>query len=290
MRTGSLRRSYSRRSPRLFWGEGNMIVRSASRVRIRCVGVRSASAMQGRCCFPVSRGGCYRKFSGGRWWRGEEQPDPRAVRSETAKRNAELLTGARKGQSLSELAEFSRSQGKRPSVTSDTGLGTPPLVLTNLLGQETDLRAATKGKITLVTFGFRASGDVMISAYKQAFEKEFGSTKGVQYLEVTVGEDTMWQWSILRNAAVKSLQRSVPLDRHANTLYHVVGDESPLEALQLESRLTGYARLIGPNCRMHWLAQGAPTAEEISEMHQITSNLLGQRKKSVSPSRHNRNA
>ena len=218
-----------------------------------------------RRCFAKHVGGAGEQEGGGRWWRGE-QPKKKDIGAE--------LTGFGSGRaSLIEMGEFRKSQGKKAVVRSQTGIPLPSLQVANLLGTEQDLRAATKGMVTLATFGFKTSGDVMIAAYKQPFEKAFETTPGVQYIDITMGEDTMWQWSILRNSVVKSLQRSVAPEKHATTMYHLVDEKTPLEKLQLESRLTGYARLIGPDGKMHWLAQGAPTPEEIEEMITLAKSL-----------------
>ena len=66
--------------------------------------------------------------------------------------------------------------------------------------------------------------------------------------------------SMLRGFAVRGLQKTVPVEAHGRTVYHLVDEkDSSLKELHLNSVMTGYARLIGPDGKMHWLVQGPPS-------------------------------
>jgi hypothetical protein len=220
--------------------------------------------------------------AGGRWWRGE-QPEKPEVGVELSSYGDAAVTSA-------DMKDFGATMGKRPSLAPAGGLALPGagLEVTNLLGERGELRERCRGRLTLATFGFKASGDGVIAAFRQGWEERaaelaaLGSSCSpaavpVQFLEVNMAADVVWQYSFLRGVMVRSLRGSVPERRHATYMYHLVdGATTPLQEMGFGSKLTGYARLIGPDTRMHWLAQGAPDEDDLRQMHEIAAQLLRQ--------------
>lgn len=148
---------------------------------------------------------------------------------------------------IRDVQSFAQTQGKLPSVyiaADDEPLPFPAMAATNLAEEEVDVaEMVSAGKVSLVGFGFRSSGDPMIKAFSMHWEKTFGADSRTQFLEVNMQASAAQRIGFIRRLMNRSMQSTVPPERHKLYLNHLVAEDSAaVEALQLNgTKLVGYA-------------------------------------------------
>lgn len=147
----------------------------------------------------------------------------------------------------------------------------PSMALQSLSGQSIDIKEASKGHITLVTFALRDGSMKLTHSWLELLSKQFPDTPQIKHYQCTLVEGKMYQ-RFLKSIILSSLRKQVPASSHDFFLTGFEDFKAERDALGMGNPFAAYVYLLDHNGLVRW--RGCGEAKEEDEAALVDSIKL----------------
>lgn len=138
----------------------------------------------------------------------------------------------------------------------------------SLSNKPVNLYEKCKGKVSIVTFEFAASGEQHVKTFidKMSADLVANSSK-LQHIRVNVEE--IWTKTGVAKMMRYFIRRKVPEQHHDNYLSYFSSIEQMRRAVGISNRLIGWVLLVDSKGLIRWMANGPATEKEIETLRRF---------------------